>query len=145
VVLGLAGGGYFVGYASGKAEGRKEADAEYQQKQAQAQREEAESKESEEDTGAELQIGDLKEPKYVDETVEGEIGKQVSASDGLVLKVLNIERNFKSSDPNYKLDDSKELVRVNFIMGNGANDKPKDISSFSFRLENSVNALLTPE
>lgn len=147
LVAGLAGGGYFVGYASGESKGRTEADAEYQRKQAQAQQEAAEDEatESELDEEAALQIGDLKEPKYVDETVEGEIGKQLSSSDGLILKVLNIERNFKSTDSNYKLDSSKELVKVNFLIGNGANDKPKDISSFSFRLENSVNALLTPE
>lgn len=147
LVAALAGGGYFVGYAAGKSKGRTEADAEYQRKQAQLQQEEAESEaaETEEDAAAQLQLGDLVEPKYIDETIEGEIGKQVSASDGFVLKVTNIERNFKAEDPNYKLDASKELVKVNFLIGNVTKDKAKDISSFNFRLENAANAQLTPE
>ena len=62
-----------------------------------------------------------------------------------MLKVVNIERNFKTDDANYKLDSSKELVKVNFLIGNRAKDKAKDIVNFNFRLENSVNAQLTPE
>ena len=145
VLAGLAGGGYFVGYSTGKGVGRKEADAAYQQQQAQAQQEEAESGESDASASGQLDLGDLREPKYVDETIEGEIGKQVSASDGLVLKVVNIERNFQTTDQNYKLDSSKELVKVNFLLGNVANDKPKDISNFAFKLEDSTGALLVPE
>lgn len=145
VVLGLSGGAYFVGFTSGKAKGRTEADAQYQRREAQAQQEAAEDKEAEADQEAELQLGDLKAPTYEDETVEAEIGKQVSAGDGLVLKVVNIERNFKTTDTNYKLDSSKELIKVNFLIGNVANDKPKDISNFNFKLEDSSGALLTPE
>ncbi len=149
ILLGLAGGGYFVGFTAGKSKGRTEADAEYQAKQAQAQQEEAQKDETTDETdsanSAELTLGDLKDPKYIDETIEGETGKQLSSSDGFVLKVVNIERNFKSTDANYKLDSSKELVKVNFLIGNVTKDKPKDISSFNFRLENSVNAQLTPE
>ena len=146
VLLGIAAGAYFVGFTSGKTKGRTEADAEYQRKQAQLQKEAAESEaDTDAEGAAELKLGDLQDPKYVDETLEGEIGKQVSASDGFVLKVTNIERNFKSTDANYKLDSSKELIKVNFLIGNVSKDKAKDISSFNFRLENSTNALLTPE
>lgn len=147
IAAGLAGGGYFVGFSMGKSKGRTEADAEYQRKQAQAQQEAAEDEETSEEFAddAELQLGDLKDPKYVDETIDGEIGKQVSASDGFVLKVTNIERNFTSTDPNYKLDSSKELVKVNFLIGNVTREKAKDIGSFNFRLENASNAQLTPE
>lgn len=140
----LAGGGYFVGFAAGKSKGRVEADAEYQRRQAQAQQEAAENEEAEENT-AELQLGDLKDPKYVDETVEGEVGEQLSASDGFVLKVVNVERNFQSTDTNYRLDSSKELIKVNFLIGNIAKDKAKDIGNFNFRLEDSANAQLVPE
>lgn len=148
VLLGLVGAGYFVGFSTGKSKGRTEADAAYQAKEAKAQQQNAETDKSDDadsDNKAELKLGDLKEPKYVDETIEGETGKQLSSSDGFVLKVVNIERNYKSTDANYKLDASKELVKVNFLIGNVTKDKPKDISSFNFRLENSVNAQLTPE
>ena len=145
VLCGLVGGSYVIGFSAGKSKGRTEADAAYQAKEAKSQQENAESDQSDSTSGAELELGDLKDPKYVDETIEGEIGKQVSSSDGFVLKVVNIERNFKSTDTNYKLDETKELVKVNFLIGNVTKDKPKDISSFNFRLENSANAQLTPE
>lgn len=147
VVAGIAGGAYFLGYSSGKSKGRNLADAEYQRKQAEAQQQADTdtTDEPKEDSVAELDLGDLKEPKYVDETIEGETGKQLDSSDGFVLKVVNIERNFKTDDANYKLDSSKELVKVNFLIGNRAKDKAKDIGNFNFRLENSVNAQLTPE
>jgi len=148
LILGLAGGAYYLGLTTGQAKGQKEAAANYQLKLAELQKDKAESTDATDATDADtakLDLGSLQDPKYIDETVEGEIGKQVSASDGLVLKVTNIERNFKSTDANYKLDTSKELVKVNFLIGNAAKDKPKDISSFNFRLENSSGAQLTPE
>ena len=74
----------------------------------------------------ELDLKNLIEPKYVDETLDGEVSKQIQASDGFVLKVVNIERGFKSEDANYKLDTSKELVKVNFLIGNTDKSKSKD-------------------
>ncbi|MFO0971201.1 MAG: DUF4352 domain-containing protein [Candidatus Saccharimonadales bacterium] len=145
LVLALVAGAFFVGNVSGKSAGRKIADAEYQKKEADRQRQEAE-KDAEQEKDAELDLGtELVEPKYADENVEGDIGKQLTASDGLVLKVTNIERNFKTDDPNYKLDPTKELVKVNFLMGNIAKDKAKDITNFAFYLEDSGNARLTPQ
>lgn len=145
LVLGLVAGAFFVGNTTGKSQGRKAADAEYQQREADRQRQEAEQQLKEED--AELELGtELVDPKYVDETVEGDIGKQLSASDGLVLKVTNIERNYATDDPNYKLDETKELVKVNFLMGNIAKEKAKDMtSSLMFYLENAEGARLNPE
>lgn len=137
---------FFVGYASGKSKGRAESDAVWQKKEAERQKAEDEkNKDDSADVAEELKLGDLQDPEYIDETIEGEIGDQTMASDGLVLKVTNIERNFKTDDTNYKLDPSKELVKVNFIIGNVTKDKPKDINSFGFRLENSTNAKLVPE
>lgn len=145
LLAGLAAGAYFIGVANGKTQGRNQAAAEFQNQQAARQAEEdAESEEPAEDED-ELVLGELKDPEYKDETIEGEVGKQVASSDGLVLKVTNIERNFKSTDPNYRLDASKELVKVNFLLGNVTKNKPKDITSFSFRLSDSTGAQLTPE
>ncbi len=145
LTLALVAGAFFIGNVSGKSAGRKAADAEYQRKEANRQRQEAED-DAKQDDEAELDLGtELVEPKYSDENVEGDIGKQLTASDGLVLKVVNIERNFKTDDPNYKLDSTKELVKVNFLMGNIAKDKAKDITNFAFYLEDSSNARLTPQ
>ena len=144
VVASLLAGGYFIGLTSGKSQGRAAADAQYQQQQAAAQQEEAEG--ADKAAGAaELKIGDLKDPEYKDETVDGIVGKQVSTSDGLVLKVTNIERNFKASDENYKLDPTKELIKVNFLIGNITKEKAKDILSSSFKIENAAKAQLLPE
>ena len=137
---------FFVGYTSGKSKGKAEADAAWQQKEAERQKtEDAKNKDDSADTAQELDLNDIKDPNYIDETVKGEVGEQVEASDGLVIKVTNIERNFKTDDTNYKLDPTKELVKVNFLIGNITKDKPKDISNFNFRLENSVEAKLVPE
>ena len=143
IVLGIAM--FFVGFSSGKSKGRAEADAAWQLKEAERQKAEEQTGDDSADTAEALELGDLEEPNYIDETVEGEIGEQLKASDGLVLKVTNIERNFKTEDTNYKLDPSKELIKINFLIGNVTKDKPKDINSFGFRLENSAKAKLVPE
>lgn len=147
VTLGLSGGAYMVGFTGGKKAGRTEADAEYQRQQAQLQQEDDVLSDMDEDdlAGARLEIGDLSQPVYEDQALDGEIGEQLTAGDGLVLKVVNVERNYQTSDPNYKADPSKELIKVNFLVGNASNDKPKDVSNFGFRLEDSSGALLTPE
>ncbi len=143
VVVTLLAGGYFIGLTSGKSQGRAAADAQYQKQLAAAQQQEAEGKDDKANS-AELKLGDLKEPEYKDETVEGAIGKQVSTSDGLVLKVTNIERNFQFKDENFKLAEGKELVKVNFLIGNITKEKAKDILSSSFKLENAAKAQLLP-
>lgn len=146
VCLLLAGAMFFVGFTTGKAKGKLASDAAWQQKEAERQKaEDAKNKDDSADTAEALDLKDLKDPNYIDETIKGEVGEQTEASDGLVLKVTNIERNFKTDDANYKLDPTKELVKVNFLIGNITKDKPKDISNFNFRLENSVDAKLVPE
>lgn len=146
ICIAIAAAMFFVGFASGKSKGRAEADVAWQQKEAERQAaEDLENKDDSADTAEELVLGDLVDPEYLDETIEGEIGDQTAASDGLILKVTNIERNFKTDDPNYKLAEEKELVKVNFIIGNVTKDKPKDINNFGFRLENSTGGKLTPE
>lgn len=145
LIVGVAAAAFFVGNTMGKSAGKKVATAEYQKQLADAQRQQAEE-DAQQEEESKLDLGtELVDPEYVDENVEGDIGKQLTASDGLVIKVTNIERNFKTDDPNYKLDSTKELVKVNFLMGNIAKDKAKDITNFAFYLENSANARLTPE
>lgn len=146
LAVGLVAGGYMVGLANGKTQGRQQAAAEFQAEAAAKQtsdNDEAADKTT--DSDAELELGELKDPEYKDETITGAVGEQVESSDGLVLKVTNIERNFKTTDSNYKLDASKELVKINFLLGNVTKEKPKDITSFSFRLVSSGDAQLTPE
>lgn len=144
LMLSLVIGAFFIGNTTGRSEGRKAADAEYQQREAERQRQEAEQQLEEEE--AELALGsELIDPQYVDETVEGDIGKQLSAKDGFVMKVTNIERNYETDDPNYKLDETKELVKINFLMGNIAKEKVKDMTSAAFYLENAEGARLNPE
>lgn len=145
VVAAAAGAGWYIGNTSGKstgrAEGRQQALEEFQDEATPATDELTDPA----DEGAELTLGELKDAEYKDESLEAEVGEQVTTNDGLVLMVTNIERNYKTDDANYKLDDTKELVKVNFLMGNITRNKPKDLSSFSFRLENSKGAQLTPE
>lgn len=144
LVLGMVAGAFFIGQTTGKSEGRRVADHEYQQREADRQRQDAEQRSSEEE--ARLELGsDTIDPKYVDETIEGDIGKQLTASDGFVFKVTNIQRNFVTDDPNYKPNEEKELIKVNFLMGNIAKDKVKDMTNAAFYLEDSQSARLNPE
>jgi hypothetical protein len=136
---------FFVGVASGTSKGRAASDKIWQEKEAERQKKEEGNKDDSADVAEELELGELIDPQYLDETIEGEVGDQKASSDGFVMKVTNVERNFKTDDPNYKIDPSKELVKVNFIFGNTTKDKAKDITNFGFRLENSVNAKLVPE
>ena len=149
LLVGATGGAYMYGLSTGKTQGQNAAAAEYQKKLAAQQEEDIPDTTTDTEAATpndtKLDLTDLKDPKYIDESIDGVIGKQVVASDGLALKVTNIERNYKTTDTNYKLDASKELIKINFLIGNQAKDKPKDINSFNFRLENSSGAQLTPE
>ncbi len=145
LVAGLIAGAGLLGYTSGKSAGRKTALAEFQQQQLEQQQETPPPV----DPAAEvkLDLATLKDPTYKDEVVKGETGKQVETSDGFVLYVTSIDRNFRVEDPNYQLDTNKELVKVNFVMGNVTKDKAKDLTSSSppFTLEDAEGAKLTPE
>lgn len=141
--LALAGLAFFGGYMMGKSAGFSEGQRSEQAKFQEQVKKEAETKKAEE--SKKLDLGELIEPQYKDETIDGEIGQQVASSDGFVMMVKNVERNYKTTDPNFKTDPANELIKVNFIMGNSDKNKPKDISPASFRLENSAAAQLMPE
>jgi hypothetical protein len=139
LVAGAGAGGYFYGLGEGKKQGA----IDIQEDQiTQAQRGEEEETEA---TAAELTLGELREPVYADETLTGEIGKQIEANDGLVMKVVSVDRNFQTTDPNYKIETGKELIKVNLALGNVAKDKAKDLTPSSFRLTNSAGTQLTAE
>jgi hypothetical protein len=139
LMAGAGAGGYFYGLS----EGKKQGDIDIQEDQiTQVQRGEEEEAE---DGSGELVLGELREPVYADETLTAEIGKQVEANDGLVLKVVSVDRNFQTTDPNYKIETGKELIKVNVALGNIAKDKAKDITPSSFRLVNSAGTQLTAE
>lgn len=153
-LLGGAGAaGFFLGLTQGKSkgydQGKKDALTQYQ-RQLTEENEDADAtpvgdQEIPDDIPNKLTLGNEIDPEYKDENLEGVVGRQIAASDGLVMMVTSIERNFKTDDANYKLASGKELVKVNFLLGNIAKDKAKDINSFNFRLLNSKGAQLTPE
>ncbi len=147
VAIALAGGAWFMGYTSGQSAGKNAAAAAFQAQQAQLQAEEAPVVEDEtpQPETQTLDVATLKAPEYIDQTTEGEVGQQLANADGFVLKVTNVERNFQPNDPNFKADPTKELVKINFLMGNTAKDKPSDVGAFSFRLENAAGGQLVPE
>lgn len=138
-----AGGGYALGYNSGKSAGKAAADAEYQAQQAKLQADK--DAEDESKTPDELDLGEQVDPDYSkDESLEGAIGDTLSAADGFVLRVNNIERNFTTKDPDFKADDTKELVKVNFQMGNATKSKTMDINNTPFKLLDSTGSEVLP-
>lgn len=140
VGIGILAGVGFAGYNAGKNAGKQEALAQFQQ---QAAQQEAPAEEPIEEVQLDLSETVKRDPK--NETLEGGIQEQINASDGFVLLVNNIERGYKVDDPNYQLDEGKELVKVNFVMGNREEKNNFDINSFNnFRLE-ADGAKLTPE
>lgn len=145
VVLFVAalGGGYALGYTSGKSAGKAAADAEYQAEQAKLQAEQ--DAENESDTPEELDLGEQVDPDYSkDENIEGAIGDTLVAADGFVLRVNNIERNFTTKDPDFKADAAKELIKVNFQMGNATKSKTMDINNTPFKLIDSTGSEIVP-
>lgn len=133
----LLGGSAYAGYTMGKSAGRQEAAAEFQAQQAALQEEQTT------DTVEDVLLEGLDQleplsPK--EEDLTGVIGEQINASDGFILYVTNIERNFQVDDPSYELDEGKELVKVNFVLGNVTEDRPKDIQSASLYLLEGENA-----
>lgn len=140
-LLGIGVGAYFVGFGAGKSAGKQEADAQYQAELAQQQ--EADS--TEEQELEELDLSEQKDPTYsADETLEGALGEVMTSADGFVIRVNNIERNFKTDDPAFKADPAKELIKVNFQMGNATQTKTMDISNSPFKLIDSTGAEIVP-
>ncbi len=75
------------------------------------------------------------EPEYKDESIEGLVAEQVQASDGLVVYVKNVEREFQPTSTSYQLDSGSELVKVNILVGNAATSQSKEIKNENFTVE----------
>lgn len=143
LLLVAGGGGYAMGYTSGKSAGKAASDAEYQAEQAKLQAEK--DAEDESKTPDKLDLGEQVDPDYSkDETLEGALGDTLAAADGFVLRVNNIERNFTTKDPDFKADDTKELIKVNFQMGNATKSKTMDINNTPFKLIDSTGSEVLP-
>lgn len=139
-------GGYFYGYTTGKSAGKQASDAEYQQQQA-AQQKDTASTDTKSTTTApkDMDLGDLKDPEtYSDESLDGALGETIKGGDGFVMRVNNIERNFTTDDANYTADDKKELVKVNFQVGNSQKSKKMDFTADRFSLLDSTGASIVP-
>lgn len=143
LLLAAAGGGYALGYTSGKSAGKAASDAQYQAQQAKLQEEQAAEDESKKPD--ELDLGKQVDPDYSkDESIEGTLGDTLVATDGFVIRVNNIERNFTTKDPDFKADATKELVKVNFQMGNATKSKTMDINNTPFKLIDSTGSEVIP-
>jgi hypothetical protein len=142
VVL-LVGGAGFAGYTMGKSAGRQKAAAEFQSQQAAAQESATETTPAADSIKLDL-ANTVKRSDVVEENKTGKVGEQVNSSDGLAVYVTNIERGFTPDDPSYKVEDGKELVKVNFIMGN-FEDKAKDIKSADLYLLEGDKTKVLPE
>lgn len=143
LLLVAGGGGYALGYTSGKSAGKAASDAEYQAEQAKLQAEK--DAEDESKTPDKLDLGEQVDPDYSkDETLEGALGDTLAAADGFVLRVNNIERNFTTKDPDFKADETKELIKVNFQMGNATKSKTMDINNTPFKLIDSTGSEVLP-
>ena len=140
----LLGGAAFAGYTMGKTAGSQQAATEFQQQQAAAQQTQNTSASTQNVT---LDLSNTVQTNQVkDEELTGKIGEPISASDGFVVQVTNIERKFTTDEADYQLDDGKELVKVNFVMGNAAEDRAKTIKSSELYLEEGTDQTkVTPE
>ncbi|MCA9309369.1 DUF4352 domain-containing protein [Candidatus Saccharibacteria bacterium] len=143
LILAAGAGGYFIGYSSGKTAGKQAADAAYQEELAKQQAAADEDVSSEPE---ELDLSELIDPDYsADESLEGQVGETITSADGFVLRVNNIERNYTTDNPDYVVDETKELVKINFQMGNATKAKTMDISSqTSFKLVDSTGSEVLP-
>lgn len=138
VLLGGSGAAYFVGFTSGKSAGKRAADAQYQQQLATQQKDDSDKTSK---TPDDLDLSELKDPTaYKDEALEGALNEVISNGDGFVIRVNNIERNFKTSDETFTADPAKELVKVNFQVGNSKKTQKMDFTADRFNLLDSTGA-----
>lgn len=148
LLVGLAaiGGAAYGGYTMGKSAGRQQAAAEFQTQQAQQQTEDTASTDTATQEEVKLDLTNTTQTNKVkDESITAKVGEQANASDGFAIEVTNIERNFTTDETGYKLDDGKELVKVNFVMGNFASDRAKDVKSADLYLIEGKDTKVIPE
>jgi len=70
----------------------------------------------------------MKNAQYIDETKDGAVGQVVEAADGFVMKVLNVERDYKPAGSN----STGAFIKINLIVGNSDNNRSKYIKPDSF-------------
>ncbi len=145
VLAGATFGAYYYGYTSGKTKGQDDLRSELNKAEKKAEEPQTETEQTPvTNADPKLNLTETKQPDYKDETITGRLGEQIASSDGLVMKVVSAQRNFNAG-AGYQADPAKELVKINISIGNITKDKTKDISSFSFRLEDGAKARFTPE
>lgn len=76
---------------------------------------------------------DLLSPQYTDELVSGEVGEQLIASDGLVLMVHNVTRNYQAEDRSATSGEG-ERIKVDILVGNADETNSKTITSSMFEV-----------
>lgn len=136
--------GWFVGYTKGKSDGKKSTRQTSELNNPEASKVDVKELPLK-GTASSLKLEPLKDPEFKEELLKAGPGVQVESSDGFVLLVTDVERGFKPNDPGYEVPANKELIKVNFIMGNITKSKTLSLNTFSFRLEDSKNRQITPE
>lgn len=133
------GGSIYAAYTFGNNAGYKKGQAaESARLQAQAEQQANNNNQTDTTSDAELSF-DLIEPTYKDEVVTGIVGEQLVSSDGFVLLVNDIERDFFVQGT---LKEGYEFIKVNFLLGNASSTAAMKIANGNFKLKNAVGALI---
>lgn len=133
VLIGALVGTYFFGSKSGYKNGANDTRKEQARKLAEQAKENTQQSDTDNDE-ASLDFS-VVEPEYKEESIEGDVGNMLQASDGLVILVKNIERNFQPTSSSYEAAPGTELVKVNILVGNASQTKSQTIKNTNFMLE----------
>ncbi len=90
-----------------------------------------------------LDLSNLIDPQDIikEQDIKAKVNQQVNLSDGLSYMVTGVERNFVSTSRFLKAGTGKELVKVNFVIGNRDKTGETYISSGDFNIKNSAGGM----
>lgn len=147
LVLSLLGGVGFAAYTMGKNAGYA-GGVEDTKKSFASQSKDTDNTQNTNDKDAEndneLLNFEMAQPVYKEEAVSGIVGEQLQLSDGMVLYVKDVERNFQPSDASYSSMPGEELIKVNLLVGNADATQSKVISNDMFGLRDLSGSLVLP-
>lgn len=145
LVLSLLGGVAFAAYAMGKNTGYARGVEDTKKSFASQSRDTDDTQNTNDrdtENDNELLNFEIAQPVYKEEAVSGIVGEQLQLSDGMVLYVKDVERNFQPSDASYSSMPGEELIKVNLLVGNADATQSKVISNDTFGLRDTAGTMI---
>lgn len=143
----LVGGGVGMGaYMLGRKSGLTERSAQSNNSGVQNNTDGDERLDDEEDPGQDYPAAlefSLRQASYVEEAITGVVGEQLESSDGFVLLVDKVHRDYTSSGSSGSF--GSELIRVDILVGNADETKSSTVKTANFAVADESGDLISAE